>query len=437
MLLPSSRLILLALFAAPLFLTGALYDPVVGLGVIYLFGLGAYAALDAIILPGRRQFTINRVVPDRLSLGVPMPLTYEVENCCRRRVEVRIAENLPEELSSDVPEGVRVFPGRSRGSICCRMTPLRRGQYELTGVDVRVLPAHGLFYRQFRLSLPKTVDVFPNLVEPKRYDLLVRRSLEYEQGLARRRMIGQGTEFESLRVYALGDDMSRVDWKATAKRSELVVRNFESEREQSVLIAIDVGRATAGEFEGLSRLDFLVNAGLMLAHVVLRRGDWISLVAFSDTIDSYLPPTRGVKNIERVARALYKLQPKLVESDYAAACQFLGLRNRKRSLVCLMTDVIDREAGGVIISYMGRFARRHLPLAVTLANPEVRRLAEQPLSEQPDPFSKAVAIDVLTAREEALTDMRSRGVMVLDVEPRQLTPELIKRYLRIKAMQRL
>ena len=245
------------------------------------------------------------------------------------------------------------------------------------------------------------------------------------------------THFESLRHYTQGDDMSRVEWKATAKRARLVVKNYEPERQQSVLVAIDVGRATAGEFEGISRLDYLVNAALMLAYVSLRQGDWFSLVAFSDRIESYLPPVRGIKSIDRVARALYELEPRLVEADYAAACRFLGLKNRKRSLICLMTDVIDREASSVILEYMARFARYHLPLAVTLANPELRRVAWQPLASEPDPFAKATALDVLQAREEALATMRRQGVGVLDVSPHSLSPDLINRYLSIKATRRL
>jgi uncharacterized protein (DUF58 family) len=134
---------------------------------------------------------------------------------------------------------------------------------------------------------------------------------------------------------------------------------------------------------------------------------------------------------------LYELQPRLVESDYGAACRFLGLKNRKRSLVCMMTDVVDRDASDVIIAYMARFARYHLPLAVTLSNPEARRVAEEPLARCKDLYSKAVALDVLAARAEALVSMRQKGISVLDVLPDQLTPELISRYTMIKSMHRL
>jgi uncharacterized protein (DUF58 family) len=318
-----------------------------------------------------------------------------------------------------------------------RLVARRRGRYQLRHVDVRVLPAIGLICRQFRAELPAELDVYPNLQNVSRHELLLRRGHTLEQGLARLHQLGRGWEFESLRPYTPGDDTERIDWKATARFGDLVVRNYEVERRQHVMVAIDAGRATAGEFEGISRLDYLVNAALMLAYVVLRQKDWFSVMAFSDRIESYLPPVRRTANIDRVARALYALEPRLVEADYDAACRFMGLKNRKRGLLCLMTDVISPEASSVIISYMARYARRHLPLAVTLANPELQALARKPLAGGADPFAKAAALDVLGAREEALQAMRMRGVHVLDATPHKLTPQLIGRYLQIKETRRL
>jgi len=435
--LPSARLILMVAGAAPIFLAGALYEPAAAIGVLYVLLLGVYAAIDALLLPRRRHITVRRDVPRRISLGVPTCISFEIHNSTRREVQISLAENLPELVEADPPVSSALLSPGARGTVEYRLLARRRGRYTLLHTDVRILPRAGLFYRQFRLDLPDEFDVFPNLVNVERYELLLRRGLLHEHGLGRLRQIGQGSEFESLRHHSAGDDMSRVDWKATAKRARLIVRNYQPERRQSVLVAIDVGRATAGEFAGVSRLDYLVNATLMLAYVALRQGDWFSLTAFSDRIESYLPPVRRVQSLDRVARALYRLQPRLVEADYAAACRFLGLKHRKRSLVCLMTDVIDREASAVVIDYLAQFAKYHLPLVVALANPEIRELAELPLAASRDPYAKAVALDVSQARRQALMQMRRLGVSVLDIEPTALTAGLINRYLAIKAARRL
>lgn len=425
------------LAAAAMFLAGAVFEPLTIVAALYVLTLLAYMVVDAALLPRRRQISIRRHVPERISLASPTLIRLEVHNGSRRRVLVRLAEDLPEGIEARPAEVSTVLGPGQRTTLEYRLVARRRGRHELVGADVRVLPAMGLFYRQFRLKDSAELHVFPNLVNIRKYELLARRGLAQEQGIGRLRQIGQGSEFESLRMYAPGDDLGRVDWKATAKRARLVVRNYQPERRQSVLVAIDVGRATAGEFKGISRLDYLIDAALMLAYVTLRQGDWFSLLAFSDRIESYLPPVRRLESIDRVARGLYELQPRLVESDYGWACQFLALKNRKRSLICLMTDVIDRQASDAVLAYLARFAQRHLPLAVTLANPEIWAVAQRPLSESADPYPKAVAIDVLTARAEALQAMRSHGVDVLDVYPTALTAELIGRYLLIKSTRRL
>jgi uncharacterized protein (DUF58 family) len=423
--------------AAPMLLGGALLDAMLALAVIYCILLGFHVLMDAVLLPRRRHVEITRRVAQRIALNEPASVYFDVHNRSRRTLSISLAEDLPEHLESEpAVVNLTLGPGAS-GTVSCHLRAAKRGRYVLSDLDVRILPAWGLLYRQFRAATPAEVDVFPNLRNISRYDLLLRRGLTVEQGLARLRMLGQGSEFESLRHYSEGDEMSRIDWKATARRNRLIVKNREPERQQNVLVAIDVGRATAGEFAGLSRLDYFVNAALMLAYVALRQGDWFSLLAFSDRIESYLPPVRHVRSSEEVARSLYKLDSRLVESDYASACRYLSVKNRKRSLICLMTDVIDREASSVIIAYLSRFARHHLPLAVTLADVELRGAARESLAEGADPFVRAAAIDVLTAREEALATMRQRGVGVLDVTPPEVTPELINRYALIKSTQRL
>ncbi|MHC4517886.1 MAG: DUF58 domain-containing protein [Planctomycetota bacterium] len=431
------RLIILTMAAAPLFLAGTIYEGFTGIGVVYVLVLVALAILDALVLPRPRHVSVRRHIPERLSVGYPTGMRFAVRSKIRRRVRVQLMDDCPGEMTVSPSLCEATVRRGETAHFQCRVTAHRRGTHHLGRVFVRVLPAGGLLCRQFTVDLSVDIQVFPNLMNVSRSELLARRGSSCEQGLARLRQIGQGFEFESLRPYIRGDEISRVEWKATARRAALIVKNYEPERQQNILVAIDVGRATAGEFQGLSRVDYLVNATLMLAYVALRQRDQFSLVAFSDRIESYLPPVSGVKNIERVANALFRLQPRLVESDYGGACRFLGLKNRKRSLLCMMTDVIDRQASDVLIAYMARFARYHLPLAVTLSNLDLRRLAHQSLEGCDDPYAKAVAWDVLAAREEALVSMRRSGVSVLDVVPDRLRPELINRYTMIKSTRRL
>lgn len=434
--LPSSRLAILVLVAVPLFLAGAVVDALVAVGVIYLTVLVLYAGVDMLILPGAGQVEVVRSVPGRLSLGKDESVRVSITNNSLRPLTVWVAEDVPEHMEAEPRTRRCDVPAGETRSVDYSLSADRRGEYALPGLDVRVLPRRGLFLRQFRAAQGEEVRVFPNFANLERHELLVRRGME-QSGMARVRRLGQGTEFESLRPYVRGDDMRKVDWKATARQGRLIVRHYQAEERQNILAAIDASRTTAGEFGDMERLDYYVNAALMLSYVALRQGDRFSLLVFSDEIDRYVPARRRAASVERVARALYDVKSKSVEANYSKACRFLALKNRKRSLICLMTDVTDRESNAPMIRYLQQFTGRHLPLLVTLRDPDVAGVAEGPLSACENIYDKAAALDMQKARKEALRAMRSSGVDVLDAHPDVVLLRLIDRYLDIKATRRL
>jgi len=430
--LPSSRLILLVLGASPVFLAGSLYPPLLPAAFFYLLFAAVYAVCSAVTLPSRKDVRINRVVPERISVGVPTRIFVDIENLSRRTLRISLAENITEEMHISPGTLSATLCARERTTLEYRLTVNRRGKFDLQMFHVRLLPAAGALYRQYSLKQPAELKVYPNLMNLERHKLLTRKGLSHEEGISRVRDLGAGSEFESLRNYVVGDDYGKIEWKASARRNSLIVKKYEPERRQSVVVLLDVGRATSGEFNELSLVDYLVNAALMMAYVTLRQKDWFSLVAFSDRIEAYLPPIQGVANIDKVAQALYDVQPRLVESDYDLVCHFISQRHRKRSLFCMMTDILDSKASSVMISHMSRIRRYHLPLLVTLANSEIDFLYNMPLQDCESPYAKAVAIDVKLSRKEALVMMRHRGISVLDVSPDRLTTELINRYVQIK-----
>ncbi len=435
--IPSFRFVIACLAAAPIFLLGTLIPILNLVGFLYLISVFSYATLDRLLLPGINKIALNRVIPKRISLGEKTQLSLEIENKSKHTLMIFFAEIHPEHMNlTTETNSIRLKPGQN-GIIPYSLVANKRGSYQLEGLDIRLFRPSGILYRQFHVALSTPVEVYPNLVDLKRYDLMVRQGRFSDLGLTPIRRIGMGTEFESMRQYQTGDDISRIDWKVTAKRSNLIVKNYEHERQQHILVAIDVGRNTIGEFEGISRLDYFINATLMLAYTSLSNGDWFSLVAFSDKIESYLPPIRQLGKFEQVATALYKLESKYVESNYDLACRFLSIKNRKRSLMCVMTDVVNRDVNSDLIAYMNTFTKHHISMAVTLKNPEIWEVANHPMTQSEELYNKAAAIDVLEAREEALHCMRHQGVNVIDITPKHLTPTLINRYLTIKAKHQL
>ncbi len=399
-------------------------------------GLVLLALVDILLSPRPRQISIERQVPRHLSLGTFNKIGWEIHNASGFTVSFEVTEDVPDEMERDVPSVSGNIVAQARAELRYGVRPTRRGFFEFGDIHLRYRTLLGLVIRQRRFRATSPVKVYPNVASLARYELAVHRHRLSEFGLTAARQRGKGLLFESLRDYVPGDDLADIAWKATARRGRLITRNFETDRSQNVLLVIDCGRLMTTQVDNLSRLDYAINAALLLTYVAMKQGDYIGLVAFSDRIESYVPPLKGHGALGRMNEALYRLEPRLKEPNYEAACKFLALRHRKRSLVVIITDVIDKDASSMLLAYTARFARHHLPLCVTLRNLEVEGLSALRPVTTTDCFTKSVAIEMLTRRNEALACMRQFGADVLDVDPRGLTPKLLNRYLVLKRRQR-
>src|SRR2546426_558305 len=238
----------------------------------------------------------------------------------------------------------------------------------------------------------------------------VARAARRQQGVTPIRQLGEGRLFESLREWVPGDDLRHIDWKATAKRRKVITRQYEAERRQQVLLVLDTGRLLTAEIAGGSRLDYAVQAALELAYVAAQHDDNVGVMAFADGVQHFVAPQRGRLGLKRVLDVLAVVGATLIEPDYPGAFRYLAARNRKPGLTVLFTDVIDRFASDALVAHVASLRPRHLPLAVTLHNPELDQVAALRPHAARDAFRKAAAEELLHAREEALGRMRRAGV---------------------------
>ena len=243
---------------------------------------------------------------------------------------------------------------------------------------------------------------------------------------------GEGRLFEGLREWVPGDESRIIDWKATARRGKPIARQYEDERRQQVMIVIDAGRLLTAEVDGVARLEAVVAAALHLAHAAVEHDDNVGLLVFADTIQRYVAPARGRRALRAVLEGLAAAEGRLVESDYPAAFRFLAAHNRKRALTVLFTDVIDGTASDALVTHAVTLRPRHLPLAVTLRDPALEALATGRPKGPAGAFERAAAEELLGARDAALAEMRSRGVMVLDVPPGSASTAVVERYHQLK-----
>jgi uncharacterized protein (DUF58 family) len=310
--------------------------------------------------------------------------------------------------------------------------PERRGKGSGGALHFRVLSPWGLCWRQGRWDLPWRAVVYPNLVGASLRSLPTQAQRRREAGFRSVRRIGEGRVFESLKEWVPGEDTRTIDWKATARRGKVMARQYEDERRQQVLLVIDAGRMLTAEVDGRPRLEAVVEAALHLAHSAVEHDDNLGLMVFADEVQQYLPPARGRRALRAVLDGLAGIEGKLVEPNYPAAFAYLAARNRKRALTVLFTDVIDRTASEALVAQVGTLRPRHLPLAVTLRDPSMERLATARPSTAEAAFERAAAEELLQSREAALADMRSRGVLILDVLPSGASAAVVEQYNRLK-----
>ncbi len=378
---------------------------------------------------------VNREPLPALSVGHTGEVVYRWTNPSSRPAHLNVREVRPDILGGTQPPRALGIPPRAAVREQVPVVPLRRGR-ETGGAGGFVVDSFGplgLGRHRARLPLPWDVVVYPPLVSVRLRASVAEALWRRDVGSKQIRRLGEGRLFESLREWVPGDDLRHIDWKATARRAKVITRQYEAERRQQVLLVLDTGRLmTADVASGVARLDFAVQAALELAYAAAQHDDNVGIMTFADGVQHFVAPERGRTGVRRVMDVLAEVQPKLVEPDYPGAFRYLAARNRKRALTVFFTDVIDRFASDALVANVATLRPRHLPLAVTLRNPELDRAAMQRPETPRDAYRKAAAEELLHAREEALGHMRRAGVLVIDVTPERAAQAVVAKYLDLK-----
>lgn len=436
-LVPTRRLVVLA-FVAALVAVLAGYADALRVPLFVLDFVIAIAALgDAVALRGKR-LAVSRSVPSIFSIGRANVVTLTVENKSPRALRLLIGDDPIGDARADgMPARAVIAP---HGTIVVRydVTPSARGPRKFREVTVQYGGPLGLFARRERFEAEADVDVYPDVHAARALELL-RRQGRKDARLGSLRVRGGDTDFERLRPYARGDEPRHVDWRATARRDDVTVRQYQAESDQNVIFALDIGRAMRGQDGSgeLSAVDHAMNAALLAADVALRGGDKAGLVVFDDSARVWLPPTGGRSSARKLTRGIYALDAGLAATDYRAAMAFVRARVKARSLVIIFTNVLDPRSAKELASAVKTLLPLHLPLCVLMKDLDVEALARSGVARTDDLYVRAAAAETLNHRDELIRSLKKSGVLVLDAAPGEVTPALVKSYLEIKARRLL
>jgi len=435
--IPTRRLLILLLLGALLIAGVGVARPLLWLALLYFLAVVGLVAADLQLTTRPDEIEVERIHDTKLSLGADNLITVLLANRSSRALRLTLRDEYPYKFRVDTAFIRGELPPYDIFEAHYHVRPLQRGDYQFGNINLRYHSQLRTFIRQARYPATATIKVYPNVLEVRKYDLLVRKGLLFELGLRQARIFGTGTEFERLREYNTDDEFRRINWKATARRGKPIAAEYETERSQYVVSVIDTGRLMRPPIGDLAKLDYVINTALLLAYVASLKGDHIGLLTFADEVGTYLNPRRGKAQFYRMLEALYNVQFQGVEADYARALGYLSLKNKRRSLIVVFTDLVTLDAARPLIANMSRLAKRHLPLCVTISDPNITHLAGQATPNSNAVYRRAVAEMLLDERRVVLDTLNRSGVLTLDVPADKLTVSVINTYLELKGRGRL
>jgi uncharacterized protein (DUF58 family) len=379
------------------------------------------------------KIQIERTFGGRFAVGAETDVLVNVKNYTDQPVVVTVKDNYPPTLQLIGPrETTMTVDGQITLALAYRLKPPKRGRYEFGKVSVRFLSRFRLVWKQVEAGNESAIKVYPNMRRAREAELkaLGARSLVS----AHRRAVwrGEGREFESLRDYVRGDELRHISWSATARRGKLVTRQYQIERDQTIMIALDAGRLMTGRIDNETKFDSAVHAALALMSAAARGGDNAGLMVFGRRVKAYIAPKRGAEHIDAALEALYNIEPEMIEPSYARAFSYVASNTKRRALVVILTDLVDEEGSKELLASLKLMRPRHLPLVVTIADRDLRAAVRHSPNSVPDLFTQSVAEEILHQREAALRLVESQGGLALDVTAATLAPSLLETYIRVK-----
>ncbi len=395
---------------------------------------GLLVITDLLLLFVRRpKVQCKRTMNAVFSLSDPNKVSLDFVNLSNIYLQMEVYDELPFQFQKrDFKYDIALPEGQST-TIHYELKPLSRGVYSFGHTNALVSSRLGLVQRRLRVAAPADVDVYPSIVQMKRYELRAIRHIAHESGIKKMRRIGHSYEFEQIKNYVEGDDYRSVNWKASSRHNTLMVNQYEDEKSQQIYCIVDKSRAMKMPFNGLSLMDYAINTTLAISNIILKKQDKAGLLSFSDVIGTTLKAERDTGQLQRILEALYREKERPVESNYELLYQAVKRLVGARSLLVLFTNFESNYALERVMPTLRRLNAAHLLVVVFFENTEIRELSNLPLKRSSDIFQQTVARQFLQEKKEMVTRLRQFGIQSILTRPEDLTLNTINKYLELKS----
>lgn len=417
-----------------LFILAFVFPALLGVAQI-VFGIFAMAILiDGFLLYRlKKGIFARRDTPDRLSNGDANPLSIYLENRYQFPITLQIIDEIPFQFQKrDLFFKTSLQPSETQ-IIRYELRPTKRGEYSFGAVNIFAKSPIGLLKRRYQFSQDKMVAVYPSFLQMRQFELMAISNRLTELGIKKIRKIGQSQEFEQIRQYVQGDDVRTLNWKATARRNELMVNSYQDEKSQAIYSIIDKGRVMKMPFEELSLLDYSINATLVLSNIALYKQDKAGVMTFSDKIGQILLADKRAGQLPLILELLYKQKTRYLETDYEALYVNIKKNIRQRSLLLLFTNFETLTSMRRQLPFFRRIAKEHLLIVVFFENTELRALLDKPAETTEEIYLKTIAEKYFYEKQQIVRELSQYGIQAMLTPPQKLTANTVNKYLEMKA----
>lgn len=423
-----------------------------GIGIVVLFALSyfipvlfniaqlcilvliALFLLDVLIVfIGKQKIEGQRIVPDKFSNGDSNTIKINIKNKYPFISYLEIIDEIPEQFQiRNFKLKDKLYPRTSK-TISYNLTPKERGEYHFGLLNIYASSAIKLVAKRFMLENDIMVPTYPSFKQLKKFELLNINKNAMDYGLKKVRRLGHTMEFEQIKEYVLGDDLRTINWKATAKKNQLMVNQFQDEKSQPVYSIIDKGRIMKMPFDGLSLLDYAINATLVISNIVLKKHDKAGMLSFSKKIDNVVVAQRRSGQMQLILEALYNVKTDFFESDFGRLYGNIKRHVTHRSLLLMYTNFETLDGLNRQLPYLKAIAKSHLLVVIFFKNTEIDKLISNKAETVQQVYDKVIAEKFDFEKRLIVNELKKFGIYSILTTPENLTVDTINKYLEIKA----
>lgn len=381
----------------------------------------------------RKGLQGDRSTPAILSNGDENEIKIHLENFYPFNVTVSVIDEIPHQFQRrDLDVKLTMVSGGNK-LITYSLRPVKRGEYSFGSVNVFASSPIGFLSRRFQFSGEKLVAVYPSYIQMRKYELMAISDRLTEAGIKRIRRIGQNMEFELIKEYVSGDDYRTINWKATARKNHLMVNHYQDERSQQVYSLIDKGRLMQMPFNGLSLLDYAINASLVISNIAIKKSDKAGLMTFQDKIGSILAAGKMNNQMSRLMEVLYNQKTAYRETDFSVVYNYVRRKITHRSLLLLFTNFESIYGLERQLPYLKGLAQQHLLVVIFFENTEMQSFLSEPAEDLKEIYYKGIAEKFMYDKKLIVKELGRHGIQALLTAPDQLTVNTINKYLELKS----